>query len=392
MPDLIRAFALIGIALVNVEAFSSSFLTGYSSDALSGSTDRFAHFTIAALFSLKSYSLFSMMFGAGLGYQLSAGQRHQSRFAARYFRRMAGLLIIGFFHAVFLFVGDILISYALLGSLLFFFRDAKPQTLFVWGVGLIILETACILLLGFSYLQIETRPDLEAAKAFQASQAAEAAAASARDAVFRTGDFLQVALARLQILPTVLSSILFLQALSAFGFFLLGLCLYRLGWLSDPAHRFWWWARWVIMPLGLMISIFAALLYASPQPRASSGIVFGLAAIMAASAFSSAGYIGWIAKLSQNETSRIIRFIARGGSATLSAYLLQSIVMSLIFMSYGLGWFEKVSAHQAILIALVVGLFSLCAVSLWRLRFPLGPAEYLLRRWIWLGRPAASNS
>jgi uncharacterized protein len=50
-------------------------------------------------------------------------------FAPRYVRRLLSLFLIGLAHAVFLFAGDVLMTYAILGVLLYFTRDLPVRML-----------------------------------------------------------------------------------------------------------------------------------------------------------------------------------------------------------------------------------------------------------------------
>ena len=95
--------------------------------------------------------------------------------------------------------------------------------------------------------------------------------------------------------------------------------------------------------------------------------------------------MGWLAKWAAGPESKLKTFIARGGTATLTAYLMQSIILSLIFCGYGLGLYGKIGAAGCIAIALLTGIFTLIFASLWRAKFARGPFEYLLRRFTYWG-------
>ena len=114
-------------------------------------------------------------------------------------------------------------------------------------------------------------------------------------------------------------------------------------------------------------------------------IMLGMFFIVLFAPFSTAGYLGLIAKWSEGPATKLKTFIARGGTATLTAYLMQGLLMSLIFNAYGLGLFAKFGAAKCIGIALLVALFTIVFASLWRKEFRLGPMEYLLRSWTYLG-------
>ena len=75
--------------------FAQPFSTGFHNGGLDTAADQFAYAAVGLLFLMKSYPLFSMMFGAGLAYQLMAAERAGKDFAPRYFRRMTALIVLG---------------------------------------------------------------------------------------------------------------------------------------------------------------------------------------------------------------------------------------------------------------------------------------------------------
>ena len=118
-------------------------------------------------------------------------------------------------------------------------------------------------------------------------------------------------------------------------------------------------------------------------PFSSSGML-GYGILTAFAPFLALGYAGWIAKYAAGPASALKSFLARAGTATLSAYIFQSLCLSLIFSAYGLGLFGTLGAAASTAIGLGVGLLSLLGASLWRTRFARGPLEMLLRRWTYL--------
>jgi len=115
-------------------------------------------------------------------------------------------------------------------------------------------------------------------------------------------------------------------------------------------------------------------------------MMIGMAVLTLASPFSTAGYLGVIAKWAAGKPGALKTFMARGGTATLTAYLMQGLLLSLIFNAYGLSLFGQLGAVYCILIALGVGLFTLGFSSIWRLYFTRGPLEAILRAWTYWGR------
>ncbi|MAP96412.1 MAG: hypothetical protein CMK07_15815 [Ponticaulis sp.] len=384
MPDLARAFALIGIVLVNVELFSASLNSGYSATEVKSPGDAIAKLLVASFFTFKSYSLFSIMFGAGLGYQIASADRHDAPIKPIYFRRIFGLFILGVLHTVFLFLGDVLVTYACLGALLYLFREMPAKRLFRWGGGMIAAQCVMLLSAAFMFGAAENAVDPATAEQFQASLDKAAIASGWVDETFMNGGFSEVARARVTLWPTILPSIIILQVIAAFGYFLIGLGLFKNGMISQPDHPFWKTARYALLIPGLAISLFGALVYLSSENRASASLFYGFFWMMLGSPFASLGYLGWIAKLSMGTPGPVRRFFARAGSSSLTVYLLQSVVLSWVTLEYGLGLFMEISARDAVLMALFTGLAIVVLISLWRLKFKRGPMEILLRRWTYL--------
>ena len=128
LPDLVRAFALFGICVVNVGVMAWPMASMYHyPGGLTGPIDEAAFFAISALFLFKSYSLFSLMFGVSFAYQMESAARRGVGFAGRYWRRIVGLLAFGILNIVCLFVGDILVMYAVLGSFCSCFARRGPK-------------------------------------------------------------------------------------------------------------------------------------------------------------------------------------------------------------------------------------------------------------------------
>lgn len=380
LPDLIRAFALFGIAVVNVMAFSQPLASGFHDGGLDTQIDQAAFLAMSGLFLMKSYPLFSMMFGAGLAYQLDAAERAGKAFAPRYFRRMTALIVLGILHFIFFWIGDILMTYGILGCLLFLMRDLSAKALARIGIALIALNTALLLALGGMIWALETvSPDAIAEFGYEEMNAASLRA-------FGEGRFGDAAAYRLGLLPVMLPSVIFQQGLSVFGFFCFGLAAVKSGIIDQPQAPFWRLARRVYLPIGFLGSLAGAWVLLQAESSVDSKFLLGSAITMGFSAFSALGYAGIIAALSGGRAGPVRAFLAKAGSASLTAYIVQSVLFSAIFTAYGFSQFGRMSAAEAIGTAALVALVSLVFTGLWRSFAPRGPMEVLLRRITYWGR------
>jgi uncharacterized protein len=124
--DALRGFALFGIILVNVPFFAYPI---YEGPAITNPTDQVAYSALSALAIGKFFLIFSFLFGFGFATSIAADARAGRASGPRFARRLLGLLAFGLIHAVFFFVGDILMLYAALGVLLWLTRNLGPRTL-----------------------------------------------------------------------------------------------------------------------------------------------------------------------------------------------------------------------------------------------------------------------
>ena len=375
LPDLLRAFALMGIVVVNAIGFSWPFEIGYKNGGIQTQLDVAADIGVVGLFMMKSYPLFSMMFGAGLAFQIASAERAGVDFAPRYFRRLSALFVLGVLHFTFFWMGDILMVYALLGALLYRLKEISIRQLVRIGIVLVATNTAvlsalaALIWLGETFVPYEMPTPSEIADMTSGTYAA-----------FSDGTFWQAAMYRLPRLAETLMGGLIQQGLGVFGFFCFGLAAVKAGAITDPDHPIWSRSRRVFLPIGLVLSFIGAYVYHRADAVISSQMFLGLAILMGASPFSALGYAGLIAKASTGILGPVRRFFAKAGSASLTAYLLQSLILSLIFTAYGLDFFAKLGAAHITIIAIAAGLASLAFTGVWRSFAAQGPMESLLRR------------
>ena len=179
--DVLRGVALLGILLMNIEAFVGPLMesiTGINS-RFSGA-DRWMDAAIYVLVQGKFITLFSLLFGMGFAVMLERANATGASGTALYARRLLALLGIGLAHALLIWSGDILLTYALLGFvLLLFFRRTPVSRLPKWGIALYVLP----LLLTFAMAGFATlaQHDPQAAAEFQKGMAAQAQQIAALD-------------------------------------------------------------------------------------------------------------------------------------------------------------------------------------------------------------------
>lgn len=375
LPDLVRAWALFGICVVNVGILAYPLATSYHGGGLATVLDKTAFFLVNGLFTMKSYSLFSFMFGVGFAYQISAAERRQVSFVPQYWRRIVGLLLFGVLNIALLFFGDILVIYAVLGIGLLFVKDVDLKNLRLIAIIVYVVQIVLVALFAFAmWAGLTFAPEEMAKVTGKFAEMDERAIAA-----FESGTFLEATLFRLAIYAESFSSMIMIQGVGAFSFFLFGLAAVKAGVIANPNAAIWRRARWIALPLGLVVSGAGAWIMTHAGGMMDPNMFWGMLLLSIGSPFSSFGYIGLLAKIAEGKGGPIRTFFARGGTSSLTAYLMQNAILSFTFAAYGFGFFADWPAHQAIGYAALVALFTIAFASIWRLFFSRGPLEYILR-------------
>lgn len=355
MPDYLRLVALFGIVVVNVQFIGFSALHGLTDPVGDTVSDAITLWLVNGLALLKTYGLFSFMFGVGLGFLMRSASRQGLPFGRLYRNRMIGLALLGIAHGCLFFPGDILTIYAVTGSLLYFFRNWPVTRLVRVGVVLLVLQAlfAPPLLLSAP----ETPFDIVALE---------------RD-ILSSGGFIETVVFRSIGFAFIMPTFLLIQGVSALGWFCLGLAAVKSGMIDDAQHQLWQTARrWCLGP-GVVLGLIGAAMWqwGPPLPGAVLTVV--------AAPIATIGYLGLIAAISRPPGPIMARALSAGGSS-LSIYLGQSIVLSTVFSAYGLGLWSAVDRFAAVSIAVAVTAALILALAMWRTRFALGPFEWVLRR------------
>jgi uncharacterized protein len=111
--DVVRGFALIGILMMNVEYFNRATLSigAGMQQGLTGANLWVSYF-VQYFVTGKFWTIFSLLFGMGFAVMLTRAERAGRGFLIPYARRIVALAVFGTLHHIFLFAGDILVSYA----------------------------------------------------------------------------------------------------------------------------------------------------------------------------------------------------------------------------------------------------------------------------------------
>lgn len=373
--DAVRGLALLGILLMNIEAFNGPlWLSGAGVDPRWVGMDRWLDTVIYVVVQGSFFPLFSLLFGIGFALM---GQRLGARGAAFvpiHLRRMAVLALIGLVHAVLVWSGDVLLTYALLGALLPALDRLSPRWLGLSGVLGIAGTSGLILLLAGLFAVMALSPD--AAAGWAPAMEAVRADVDAQAQAYGHGSYLQAVVQRVQDLGSNLQAV-FLNGGQVLGLFLIGAAMVRSGALVHRlAHdRLWWCLRWLAWPLGLAASVLAWRLSPfNPPWEMQATAMLSQAIKTIAGSLMGLGWLAW-----GLHAQRWLSPLVPAGRMSLTTYLTQSVVCTLVFYGYGLGMFGRFSRTHEVVFVLCLYALQVVFAHLWLKAFQQGPMEWLWR-------------
>jgi uncharacterized protein len=383
--DVLRGFALFGILTVNMMGFSWPVeMMMMRADFWDAPIDVLADGAIQFLAEGKFYPLFAFLFGVGAALQMERAESLGAKFTGRFCRRLLVLLGFGLAHALLLWEGDILVWYALCGFLLLPFRQRQPKTVLIWAFICLLLPALFILLIWALLAGLSLIPEF--AKSIQEAwtQEPEAYTWQIEESIriFAQGSYAEIFAERFSNLLYMWMVGLFYVP-TFFAMFLVGLYAGKRRLLQDfvpNAGRI----RQVLL-WGLLIGVPANLFYAAGMAITDMTDVRFVwllchAVLIVGGPALSLAYAAAVVLLLQREFwQRALRCIATTGRMALSNYLLQSLICTTIFYSYGLGLFGAVGRATGLALACLIYVVQVGISVWWLRRFQFGPMEWLWR-------------
>ena len=381
--DILRGFALMGILIMNMPGFGTSFFAEADGSYLwPGAVDQAAEQLRDLLFSGKFNSMFSLLFGIGFTIQFQRMlDRDPVTAPAMYLRRLLVLLAIGLAHACLLWPGDVLHMYALLGILLLFGLRRVSDRGIAWLIGACLLYPVVASLVRVAVVSAEfTARRVKEAQALEASN----------NLAYGQGSFADTVLENLRVMAHD-----YLDLWSLWDLFdwyvtlgltmLIGVLAGRPRWvqrvpeLMPQLRRLTWWSLAIGIACGAAFTVIFELNRA-PGPsliKTLGGLCYSLSRL-ALMIF----YVAVIVRLAQTAAGR--RWLApfeAAGRMPLTNYLMQTVVCITIFHGWGLGLWLKVGPAAGLALSLAIFFVVQVPWSLWWLKHhERGPVEALWAR------------
>lgn len=361
--DALRGFSLLGILMMNILTFAYPY-------QIINPFEFFQHqdgalFKISSLFIVASfYPIFAFLFGYGLSMMYQNSIERGLDYYPMIIRRLSFLLLLGVIHGIFIFYGDILATYALLGFIAIIFVKLKPQ------YSLVALSIGFSILILLYILPVVLLQDITQVENFVGIQELERV-----NNILASADYLSIVGFNLKYFGLNISNIIFVGPFSILPIMLFGIYAQQTNWLNKIRNHknLYTVIGLVIFVLGLAIKMIQIILEGSMSSQLISQMIGG--PIVALS------YIIFFVLLCESATARkILNPLQYIGKLSLTTYISQSVICIIIFYGIGFNYYGKLPVFTIYTMSIVIYAVQLLLSYLYLKRFKQGPLEKLWRK------------
>lgn len=367
--DSLRGLALLGIIVANVPFPHDDPAVYAQRRFMLGSpvVDTWMQTAVALLIDKKFITLFSILFGFGFSVLLQKAETVQVAFRDYFARRMGWLLLIGCLHAYALWFGDIIRDYAICGLFLLLVYRWPLKRLLWLGILFAGPLTAVVFIInGLGLFPYTYDPAIISG-------------------LYTTDSYQRYVTINATIDPFVN----FIQdspltLVACFGRILIGFWLGRIGFFAQPERyqrmmNYW---IWLGMTAGLASSVglWAIMTGRFEIDLSTAWLVFLITGgLVLQSLLYIALFVRWFQK---SGGQQFLKRFEPVGQMALTNYLMQTILMLLVFYSWphGLRLYGRVTVTETYLLALGIYGLQLLYSHWWMLRHKQGPVEWVWRK------------
>lgn len=371
--DSVRGMALYGILLMNIGSFKVPLIyemTPYWPPFVAGSDwNALWHHGLPHFLQNRFITAFSLLFGVGLAWIYSKPEV-TPRVRIILLRRLIVLALFGLAHITFLWLGDILLNYAIAGLLALLWINQRPSRLLLWGGLLFFCGQAGGYLISFYHFPYW---GMHADAVYRGLMES----IPVNIAVYQEGNYTAQIAFRWNEYLLMSKGFFWSGTLTTLGLILIGLSMGKWIPYQCPIPQniplaiaaiflFVVSGLWFLLDReGIRFANLLSFGFLYSLPILTSSLAWMLALLFLCSRFPH--FIGF-------------RMLAATGRMPLTNYLGQSFLLAFIFYSWGLGYFGSITAWQGSLIATLLFLVFM-TLSFWWIRYlPIGPLEWLWRK------------
>jgi uncharacterized protein len=377
--DTLRGVAVLGILIINIQwvsmiegaSWNPTFMFPFEGG------NWWAWVLSHVLADQKFMTIFSLLFGAGVLLMTSRVESHGGSSRGIHYRRMFILLLIGLAHAYLLWFGDILVTYAFCGMLIYPLRMLRPGKLIAIGIVTVAVASILSLLFGWS-MQFWPEEDIRALMTDWRPSSQEVT----DDMAAYRGSYGEIFVHRAPAAFGFHTFVFLVWGMwRAGGLMLIGMGLHKLD-VFGAGRTVVFYATLILAALLIGIPTVIYGLYRNIEDGWTLEYSFfiGNQYNYWGSIVVSLGWIGAIMLLCKSVNFGFLtQPLAAVGRMALTNYLMQTVLVTTIFYGYGLGLYGQVDRVGQVLIVFGVWALLLIASPIWLRYFRFGPAEWLWR-------------
>lgn len=375
--DALRGFAILSIMLLhNIEHFDFLYWP-QNLPAWMIPVDRAIMSTLYFLFGGKSYAIFALLFGLTFFIQSNRRKQQGKDFRARFAWRLVILLCFAFINSAF-YEGDILSIYAILGFSLIAVARLNTRTVFLLALFLILQPVEWI-----KFFVSFQNPNLPVSDPKSWTYFGLAGEYITKSSLIDTwiGNLTNGKKA------VILWSWEQGRILQNIALFMLGMLAGRkqIFALSDSNKTFWRRSLPIAVVSFLILFFIRNRLNTwlpGPTMRRPMETIVSSYANMA---FMWTLVSGFVLLFQTRWFNKPLKVLSPLGRMSLSNYLMQSLIGSVIYYGFGLGLYKYTGSTYCLLIGIVLAILQLLFSHWWMKRHKQGPLEIIWHKLTWLG-------
>ena len=370
--DVLRGFALFGIFMVNILGMNCGFTYFYDwTQEQTGALNEASLFIIDNFFHSKFFPIFSLLFGIGIALQIERFKNKEHKQFSFFAKRFSSLFLFGILHILFIWSGDILHLYALIGFGICILYKGSAKVL-LW---------ASMIIFMFPYYQ-EIADKIFAFFEFDNMAYLNKIPRETLIELKREGNYLSGVQLRMKEYLFTIGLIFSRLFPFAAGMAILGAYLVKKGAFNN-LYNFIYQIRipFLLTTIGLISYRFAFLYAIRPNYHLDPDSIFSIVLInffILADMAIALLYVWILIFLFQKQSlKKLLSIFSYAGKMAFTNYILQSIIGYILMRS--LGQYELLTPSMAIVIVLFVFIGQILFSKLWLSVFKLGPLEWLWR-------------
>ena len=383
--DLIRGIAVLGILIANLRWFTL-YSPGVEGRFTFPHIDETVWFLQHWFIEGKFYSIFSLLFGWGIALQINRSKKDDKATAQFLRRRLSFMLLLGGIHLFFIWEGDIVFVYGLVGFVLIALRRFSNKTLLITGISLL-LSPILLYLLKMNFAWVNWPSDMlykAGANVYQHFGMIDQDT-SRTDVIRESKSLLPILKTTWGDAPYRFAYLFFVSRLpKVLGAMLIGFVIGRTNTYAKVIAQKKKMA--LITILGLLIFIplnYLLVKYLQDDSALHALTSKGLAytSLYAFSVFPLAlAYMLIVALIYENSViHKLLQPILAVGKMAFTNYIMHSIVAYIIFYGIGFGWMEQLGPLAWASFGVILFVFQMLVSNIWLCYFKFGPIEWLWR-------------